>query len=136
MIILIQVSGKPCAALMDLSERADSTKGWIDELPNAMNQSVRMELLCESFMPKTTFDSYGPQSLVHCKFMLHTQNSNYSICYIWSLLGEYFYQDHTQVYSYAKSCTYTFSQVFTFFVRKGGVVQLSKTTEAAGCQTE
>ena len=53
-------SGKPCAASMDLSQRADSTKGWIDELPNAMNQSVRMELLCESFMPKTTINSYSP----------------------------------------------------------------------------
>ena len=45
-------SGKPCAASMDLSQRADSTKGWIDELPNAMNQSVQIELLCESLMPK------------------------------------------------------------------------------------
>ena len=33
-------SGKPCAASMDLSQRADSTKGWIDELPNAMNQGL------------------------------------------------------------------------------------------------
>ena len=66
-------SGKPCAASMDLSQRADSTIGWIDELPNAMNQSVQMELLCESFMPKTTIDSCGPQSLVNCKFMLHKQ---------------------------------------------------------------
>ena len=53
-------SGKPCAASMDLSQRADSTKGWIDELPNAMNQSVQMELLCESFMPKTTINGYSP----------------------------------------------------------------------------
>ena len=33
-------SGKPCAASMDLSQRADSTIGWIDELPNAMNQGL------------------------------------------------------------------------------------------------
>ena len=45
-------SGKPCAASMDLSQRADSTKGWIDKLPNAMNQSVQIDLFCESLMPK------------------------------------------------------------------------------------
>ena len=45
-------SEKPCAASMGLSQRADSTKGWIDELPNAMNQSVQIDLFCESLMPK------------------------------------------------------------------------------------
>ena len=33
-------SENPCAASMDLSQRADSTIGWIDELPNALNQGL------------------------------------------------------------------------------------------------
>ena len=66
--------------------------------------------------------------------MLQTQNSNNSIRDMWSLIGEYYYQDHPQVYQC--KILFTISQVFNLVVRKGGVAQRSKTTEAAGCQTE
>ena len=67
---------------------------WMDWRVNKCNEPKcsNWSVLWKPHAKITTINSYRPQSLVHCKFMLHTQNLNHSICDMWSLLGEYYYQ--------------------------------------------
>ena len=56
---------------------------WMDWRVNKCNEPKcsNWSVLWKPHAKITTINSYHPQSLVHCKFMWHTQNSNHSMLY-------------------------------------------------------